>query len=266
MFEFHTDTDLQFLQVYHVTKEHIIPFIERWAKGIIWSECHILDLGCGEGGVIQALVEKGAKVTGIELNANRIVHASQRLSNYIKTGQVQLLVQDAYTYEPDSLFDLIILKDVIEHIPNQERMIGKLKQFLKLEGYIWFGFPPWQMPFGGHQQMIPSPKWLSLMPYFHLLPTPIYRKILQWAKTPSRTIEHLIEIKKTGISTGRFEKIVKKQGLKIIKRSYYLFNPIYKYKFNLKPIQFPAGIRLIPWWLRDFVTTGVYYLVQKDEA
>lgn len=50
-------------------------------------------------------------------------------------------------YEEEALvalkekFDLIILKDVIEHIPNQEKFIPYIKQFLKPGGRIFFGFP-----------------------------------------------------------------------------------------------------------------------------
>ena len=58
-------------------------------------------------------------------------------------------VEELYTSRQ---FDLILLKDVIEHIPDQERVIPYLKEFLKPGGRVFFGFPPWYMPHGGHQQ------------------------------------------------------------------------------------------------------------------
>jgi SAM-dependent methyltransferase len=263
MFAFHKDTEIQYQQVYWVSREYILPFIERWAPELRWETLSVLDLGFGEGGLIKALAEKGARVTGIELDPNRLQRASQHLQPEINAGKVQLLLQDIYTYHPESLFDLIVLKDVIEHIPNQERLIPVLVKLMKPGGYLWFGFPPWQMPFGGHQQMIDRPKWLSLTPYFHLLPAPIYEKLLTWAKVHPSTRTLLMEIKSTGISTGTFEKLVRQNHLHIVKRVFYLLNPIYRYKFGLTPIHLPEWTRYIPWWIRDFWTTGVYYLVQK---
>ena len=52
-----------------------------------------------------------------------------------------------------------------------------LKILLKDKGQIFFGFPPWYMPFGGHQQ-VAHKKWTSKLPYYHILPMPIYKAIL----------------------------------------------------------------------------------------
>ncbi len=87
-------------------------------------------------------------------------------------------------------FDLIILKDVIEHIHDQDAILSRLRNFLKPGGHIFFGFPPWQMPFGGHQQVL-AHRLLSRTPYFHLLPVPLYRGILKaFGETPSLHPKH----------------------------------------------------------------------------
>ena len=39
-------------------------------------------------------------------------------------------------------FDQIVLKDVIEHIHDPEKLIRRLKLFLRPGGIIFFGFPP----------------------------------------------------------------------------------------------------------------------------
>ncbi|GHT56517.1 hypothetical protein FACS189446_8680 [Bacteroidia bacterium] len=75
--------------------------------------------------------------------------------------------------------------------------------------------------------------------------------------------EGLIDIKKTGISIERFEKIAKKAGYQIVDKAYYFINPIYKYKFNMKVRKQSKIIGSIP-YLRDFLTTGVFYLIQTN--
>jgi 2-polyprenyl-3-methyl-5-hydroxy-6-metoxy-1,4-benzoquinol methylase len=64
-----------------------------------------------------------------------------------------------------------LLKDVIEHIHDQPKLIAWMKSYLAPNGTIFFGFPPWQMPFGGHQQLCRN-KVLAKLPYYHLLPRP----------------------------------------------------------------------------------------------
>lgn len=122
-----------------------------------------------------------------------------------------------------------------------------------------FWIPPWQMPFGGHQQLCTN-AFLSKLPYYHLLPTFLYKWLLSIAKQP---VADLLEIKETGISIEKFEKFAHQTNYTILHNIHYLINPIYEYKFNLKPkIQFDF-IKAIP-WVRNFFTTCVYYLITPN--
>lgn len=257
------DFNLQFEQVYMTARYHIIPYIERWAPDWRWHGARVLDVGFGEGGVAKAFAEKGAKVVGVELEEGRLQRATTRLQQYIVSGQVLLKITDIYLMEGNAQFDLIILKDVIEHVPNQQQFVSHLSGFLRKGGYLWIGFPPWFMPFGGHQQIIKKPAWLSWLPYFHLLPTFLFRRILTSAGVAHNTISHLIEIKQTGISTRKLEKICRKAGLEIVNRTFFITNPVYKYRFGLPVIAVPRLLASLPWWLRDLFTTCAYYLFRR---
>ena len=75
--------------------------------------------------------------------------------------------------------------------------------------------------------------------------------------------KYLLEIKETGISIEKFEKFAHQTNYTILHNIHYLINPIYEYKFNLKPkIQFDF-IKAIP-WVRNFFTTCVYYLITPN--
>jgi hypothetical protein len=80
-------------------------------------------------------------------------------------------------------------------------------------------------------------------------------------KEPEYVINDLLEIKDTGISIERFEKIVKRTNYKIVDKIHYLFNPIYEYKFNLKPKKQNPLISKIP-YIRNYLTTCVYYIIK----
>jgi hypothetical protein len=116
------------------------------------------------------------------------------------------------------------------------------------------------MPHGGHQQVCKN-KFLSLLPYFHLLPNPLYKGILKLSGEYDPVIRELLEVKSTGISIERFERIVKSSGYTIPAKTFFLINPIYQYKFGIKPRKQWGVIAGIP-YLRDFLTTCVYYMIK----
>jgi 2-polyprenyl-3-methyl-5-hydroxy-6-metoxy-1,4-benzoquinol methylase len=187
------------------------------------------------------------------------------MKDELEAGKISFINRNIYDIDVEKdlpyRFDLIILKDVIEHIPQQEKFMQRLHDFLADDGKVFFGFPPWQMPVGGHQQICRS-KFLSLLPYYHLLPMFLYVAILKLFGEPQHVVRELREIKQTGISIERFERICKKENYSILKKRFYLINPIYEYKFKMKVRVQWTFIAAIP-WLRNFFTTAVYYLVKN---
>lgn len=258
MFDFHKDRVLYFQHQTLNTTRYVIPFIE--AQKPLTPGMRVLEVGSGEGGVLKAFINHGCLGVGVELEAPKVAVAQAMMADDIAAGRAQFFVKNIYDTdvltELGGPFDLIVLKDVIEHIYDQEKCLALLKTFLKPGGAIYFGFPPWQMPFGGHQQILHS-KFLSKLPYFHLLPMPLYVGILTaFGEKP----KGLIEIKETGISIECFERIVRRTGYRIAHVRHYLINPIYEFKFKLKPREQNPLISKIP-YLRNFLTTCVYYLI-----
>lgn len=258
----HTDARLRFRQQEENSENYVMPFIEE--AFTLRADMHVLEIGCGEGGVLLPFLRRGCKCTGIDLVETRIELARGFLKEALENGSLRLIAKNIYDLdflgEFKNSFDLIILKDAIEHIPDQDKLMGYLKQLLKPNGVIYIGFPPWYMPHGGHQQVCKS-KLLSKLPYIHLLPKPFYKGLLKAYKEHERTIKELMEIKETGISIERFERILRHHHYTIIHKRFYLINPIYKYKFKWKPRVQNRFIARIPFF-RNFVTTCVYYLVE----
>ena len=261
----HTDTKLRFDQQVINSREYVIPFIEQSMK--VDSNIRVMDVGCGEGGVMQPFLELGCQCLGVDLVQMRLDLANEYLAEYVEKGQVQFINQDVYEEDfvekHQGTFDLIVLKDVIEHVPNQEKFIPHLKKFLKPNGQIYFGFPPWYMPFGGHQQLLHG-KLASKLPYYHILPTPIYKGIMKLFGEEKGMIDFMIETKETGISIERFERIVLKNDFAIVSKQWFLINPIYKFKFGLKPSNQNWLFGAVP-FVRNFLTTCAYYTIQAQD-
>lgn len=264
MFEFHADRKRYFEIQIQNAEEYVIPFIRSGTA--VSQGMRVLEIGAGEAGVLKAFINEGCTGVGVEFDESRVQHAKKWLAADIKEGKLSLFIKDIYDTTPEELggkFDIIVLKDVIEHIHNQEILLSRLKNFLVPSGIIFFGFPPWQMPYGGHQQL--CHKFLARVPYFHLLPMRLYKSTLKLFKESDTVIGLLAEIKETGISIERFERIVKQTGYAVVSRKHYMINPIYKWKFGLRPRTQIGLVSRIP-YLRNYFTTCVYYTIGMAPA
>lgn len=264
MLEQHRNKEVMLDQQEQNSAAYVLPFIEQ--SMTINKTSRVLEVGCAEGGVLRPFLERGCNCLGVDLNTSRFEAGRKRLAKFIENGQLEFSGQNVYDEDfvakYKNKFDIIILKDVIEHVPNQEEFIPHLKKFLAPKGQIFFGFPPWYMPFGGHQQVLHS-KWASKIPYYHLLPNPIYLGIMKIAGENKTLIDFMKETKDTGISIERFERIVKKNDFEIKSKQWFLFNPIYKYKFGLKPRKQNWLFGAVP-FVRNFLTTCAYYTIQPN--
>ncbi|MDB4534376.1 class I SAM-dependent methyltransferase [Vicingaceae bacterium] len=244
------------------SRDSIIPFLD----GVYTPKKGdaILEIGSSEGGVLKAFTELECICTGIELAQYRVDLANGFMADEVDKGLVKFINEDIYNIDPNKLerkFNLIILKDVIEHIHNQEKFMQKVGEFLTKDGIIFFGFPAWRMPYGGHQQCAET-KILAKLPYYHLLPMFAYRGMLKMFGEKESIVEGLVEIKETGISTKRFEKLCSLNNFKIEKQIKYLVAPIYEYKFGYKTKLLPKWLGAIP-FVNDFFTFQSYYIVRK---
>jgi SAM-dependent methyltransferase len=260
---FHGNAPLKFQHQYLVTLNYIIPYIEK--QQAFREGMHVLEIGCGEGGVLKAFAERNCFCTGMDLSTSKIDHGKELLADEIAAGKMELFSADIYDQKTmdafKGKFDLIVLKDTIEHIPEQEKVMEQLKIYLKTNGRLFFAFPPWRMPFGGHQQTATTK--IGKLPWMHLLPRSLYQAWLRKIGEPEPTVVSLMEIYDTQISINRFERICKRSGYTIQNRRLYLINPIYRYKFGRSPrIQF-SFLSVIPWF-RDFVSTTAYYILKLN--
>lgn len=261
MQERHSDKDIYFKEQEYTTQKYVIPFLNDFVT--LNNNFQVLEIGCGEAGNLKPFLDKGCRSVGVDLNADKVEYAREYFLKHPNNHLLKLIVEDIYNLvdEFKEEFDLIILRDVIEHIHNQEKFLAGLKKFLKPNGKIFFGFPPWQNPFGGHQQVCNS-KVLSKIPYFHLLPKFLYKGVLKLFGEKKSTIDDLLEIKDTGISIERFERILKAEDWLIDKKTFFFINPNYEIKFKLKPRESYSFISKTP-ILRNFFVTACYYLISK---
>lgn len=256
---YHDDRARYFEHQCQVTADYVIPFVEL--SGALPGAGRVLEIGCAEAGVLKAFLDRGLTAVGVDRNGGRLERGKTLLSDAIRDGRLTLLHQDAQDLLEHerfrSYFDLIVLKDVIEHVEDRPALFAVMARLLRPGGRVFMSFPPWQMPFGGHQQICRS--WLlSRLPYVHLLPERAYRRVLTaFSEKPAR-IESLMATYRTGLASAELPSIAANAGYTVLSERLYLLNPMYAYRFGIEPrVQAP--------WLaaqtkfRDFVTTCAYY-------
>ena len=92
----------------------------------IQSQDQVVDVGCGEGGFISFCAQRGAEVTFVDIDSDKISDIEQRLQNSPARG-VHGLVSDANPLPlPDNHFDKVICTEVMEHVDDPTSFISEL--------------------------------------------------------------------------------------------------------------------------------------------
>jgi 2-polyprenyl-6-hydroxyphenyl methylase / 3-demethylubiquinone-9 3-methyltransferase len=94
----------------------------------------ILDIGCCAGFLSIELAKKGAQVTGVDSSqyaVNAAVHNATK--NQVTCSFIK---QNFSIFHSEDKFDLIIAKDVIEHIQEDEKFLKKIASLLKEDGKV----------------------------------------------------------------------------------------------------------------------------------
>lgn len=256
----HHDRLTYFKEQVNTSREFYLNYLESFSP--IREGYRVLEVGCGEAGNLLPFAQKGCLVMGIDLCETRIRQAKDFFRLEGATGQ--FLHTDFLDFHPeDSIrYQIILIHDVIEHIPQEKKLafIRHAHELLAPEGLVFWGFPAWQMPFGGHQQICKS-RWVSHFPFIHLFPRFVYRFMLRKLGAGGACTE-LLDIQASRLSIERFESLLRTADVKIINRTLWFINPHYKQKFHLTPRRLPNWISSLP-YIRNFFSTSCFYLTCK---
>ena len=88
----------------------------------------ILDLGCFKGILVDKL--KDFSTVGLDVTT----------AGFMKQGRYVLGIGEQLPFQ-DNSFDCVAMTEVIEHIPEPERIFGELRRVLKDEGYLLITHP-----------------------------------------------------------------------------------------------------------------------------
>lgn len=254
----HTDRRRYFDESANTSRKFYLNYLADFTE--INAETRVLEVGCGEGGNLLPFAELGCHVTGIDYAEFRIEQAKEFFSASGYEGT--FISADFFEMpKPEEKYDIILIHDVIEHVQQKDIFVEKLRQFFKETSIVFWGFPAWQMPFGGHQQICKS-KICASLPFIHLLPTSMYKGVLKMFGESEGNIKELIEIKQCRITIEFFELLMERCGYAVLNRKLWWINPHYEQKFGLKPIKLNRYLARIP-YIRNFISSSCFYITKE---
>ncbi|MCF8241920.1 MAG: class I SAM-dependent methyltransferase [Melioribacteraceae bacterium] len=234
------------------TESYLIPLFEKHIPK--FDSCKVLEVGCAEGGFVKVLHERGMSIKGLELEQSRVDIAKEKAP---ELDIIQADITDPKIGEKiPHQYDLIVMRDVIEHIPNRDAAFKNLNSLLADNGFLFITFPPRFSGFAGHQQNGKS--IFRYIPFLHLLPVFIIRFLGKSFDESEKLIEHVIDNYKIGLSLHKFENYVNKYSFEFAFKDLFLFRPIYKIRFGVSPVKVPSIPRL-----REFIAFGCESLLKK---
>ncbi|MHA1938300.1 MAG: class I SAM-dependent methyltransferase [Candidatus Thorarchaeota archaeon] len=114
------------------TKHRHIRYHDFFVERVLAGE-RVLDIGCGIGALAYSLARKAeAHVVGIDVNPDNIAQARER---YVHPN-VQYVVGDALKDLPAEFFDLIILSNVLEHLPERPAFLRRVREITKASRFL----------------------------------------------------------------------------------------------------------------------------------
>jgi len=131
---------------------------------------NILDAGCGSGGYVAALCSLGADAYGVEFDRQKLLTAPIPIvKNTIRLlcGDIQRL-----PFYPGT-FDVVLLNEVLEHVPNDDIALQEAYRVLRDGGTLIVFSPNRLFPFETHgvfarKSNYKIPHYIPFIPYIPL--------------------------------------------------------------------------------------------------
>lgn len=213
---------------------YLIPYFEEKIKKNL-DELSIIEIGCAEGGFIDVLQQKNKNILGIEIETHRL-SLGKKINPELNI-QYGDITDESLIRRIGRQFDLVIIRDVIEHIENKEKVFNNIRQLLNPNGLLYITFPPKFSPFAGHQQNANG--FLKYIPYIHLFPNFFIKIIGRYSGESNKFIDEIITNYYNGLSIFQFKKILKQFSFKILDHQLFVFRPVFETRFGLSPMKFP---------------------------
>jgi len=135
--------------------------------GDLPSGSKVLDIGCGRGVMLRALLDLGHEAHGVEI-------APEAASGADPRAQIRIAPELAKAGYEENSFDAVIMWHVLEHLPHPEQTLAEIRRILRPGGRLILAVPN----FGSLQSQRMANDWFHLdLPrhLYHFTPETLQR-------------------------------------------------------------------------------------------
>jgi len=113
-----------------------LSFIEQHANGLFGK--NILDVGCGGGLLSEAMAERGAKVTGIDLAEESLKIARLHALESEVSVDYQCVAVENHAADHKGQYDAVTCLEMLEHVPDPASIVKACAEAVKPGGLVFF--------------------------------------------------------------------------------------------------------------------------------
>jgi SAM-dependent methyltransferase len=118
----------------------ILDTLRRYAPEWDPRGRRVLDVGCGDAGVVIAFAEAGARCSGIEPDERSLRRGRLRAEEHGVEIDLRQGLAETLPF-PDAAFDLVILDNVLEHVQDRDRTLAEIHRVLAPGGLLYLVTP-----------------------------------------------------------------------------------------------------------------------------
>lgn len=98
----------------------------------------VLDVGCGGGILSEAMAQRGAKVTAIDMGETPLsVARLHQLESGLEIDYRQVTAEGLADEQPEQ-FDVVTCMEMLEHVPDPASVIAACQRLVKPDGQVFF--------------------------------------------------------------------------------------------------------------------------------
>lgn len=245
-----------------LAENYLIPALAGWNVALDGRK--LLEVGCGNGGCGAAFVGRGCRVVMMDIDERLVAiardfNSRENIGADVYAGDIFDVNSPFFDHGP---FDLVLFRDVIEHLERPVEALTIVREKLENDGRIFIVFPPYYSPFGAHQQILPRKKFLLVpynkLPFIQLLPKGLFLSLAAGDDPASREVARLSDIR---LTLRKFQKCVEESGLRIEHSRMFLSRPSFALRYGI-PVVEASVFGKIP-LLNELVVTAGYFLLAK---
>jgi 2-polyprenyl-6-hydroxyphenyl methylase/3-demethylubiquinone-9 3-methyltransferase len=98
----------------------------------------VLDVGCGGGILAEAMAQRGARVTGIDLSEKGLKVAELHLLESKLDVTYRKAMAEEFAAENPGAFDVVTCMELLEHLPQPESMVAACARLVRPAGQVFF--------------------------------------------------------------------------------------------------------------------------------